>query len=307
MREPSPASAPAAWGAASRSCSPMRGTRSRWSTSRRATMRRSTSCPTTRSAKSATCSARSRASACSIRPRSTPSGARVGRAGERRRRPRSRPPPIIFEGVPEVLDLKREALARASQLAGPEADHRLDHVDHPGRRSVRRGRTPRALPQRALAQSGLPGAAGRGLARQAHRSRRHGAREGAAGKRRQGAGRVRGAAGLHRAAHPGARDERGRAHGRGRRRQRRGHRQGDQVRLRHPLRGARHARVHRLGRRRHSLLRQPLSDRRARQRALRRAGDRRAQHGRGPHAACATARAFSTTKGSTWKRIGASG
>lgn len=27
---------------------------------------------------------------------------------------------IIFEGVPEVVDLKREALARASQLAGPE-------------------------------------------------------------------------------------------------------------------------------------------------------------------------------------------
>jgi 3-hydroxybutyryl-CoA dehydrogenase len=27
---------------------------------------------------------------------------------------------IIFEGVPEVLDLKREALARASELAGPE-------------------------------------------------------------------------------------------------------------------------------------------------------------------------------------------
>lgn len=28
---------------------------------------------------------------------------------------------IIFEGVPEVVDLKREALARASELAGPEA------------------------------------------------------------------------------------------------------------------------------------------------------------------------------------------
>src|SRR6185295_2188097 len=27
---------------------------------------------------------------------------------------------IIFEGVPEVLDLKREALARASRLAGPK-------------------------------------------------------------------------------------------------------------------------------------------------------------------------------------------
>ena len=72
------------------------------------------------------------------------------------------------------------------------------------------------------------------------------------------------AARLHRAAHPGARHERGRAHGRGRRRQRRGHRQGDQVRLRLPLRRARHAGVHRLGRRRHSLLRQPLSHQGAR-------------------------------------------
>ena len=141
----------------------------------------------------------------------------------------------------------------------------------------------------------------------AHRSGRHRAREGAAGRRRQGAGRVRGAARLHRAAHPGARHERGRAHGRGRRRQRRGHRQGDQVRLRHPLRRARHARVHRLGRRRHPLLRQPLSHRRARQRALRRAGDRRAQHGARAASACATARAFSTTKGSMSRPIGASG
>ena len=46
-----------------------------------------------------------------------------------------------------------------------DADHRLDHLDHPGRRSFERGRAPRALPQRALAQSGLSGAAGRNLAR----------------------------------------------------------------------------------------------------------------------------------------------
>ena len=36
---------------------------------------------------------------------------------------------IVFEGVPEVLDLKREALAAASHLAGPDVDHRLDHLD----------------------------------------------------------------------------------------------------------------------------------------------------------------------------------
>src|SRR5882672_1903128 len=51
---------------------------------------------------------------------------------------------IIFEGVPEVLDLKREALARASQLAGPQpiiasttstilVDDLSSAVDHPER------------------------------------------------------------------------------------------------------------------------------------------------------------------------------
>jgi len=51
---------------------------------------------------------------------------------------------VIFEGVPEVLDLKREALARASKLAGAApiiasttstilVDDLSDAVDHPGR------------------------------------------------------------------------------------------------------------------------------------------------------------------------------
>src|SRR5437763_1451446 len=51
---------------------------------------------------------------------------------------------IIFEGVPEVLDLKREALARASKLAGPKpiiasttstilVDDLSDALDHPER------------------------------------------------------------------------------------------------------------------------------------------------------------------------------
>ena len=66
---------------------------------------------------------------------------------------------------------------------------------------------------------------------------------------------------------------------------------------------ARHAGVHRLGRRRHPLLRQPLSHRRARQRALRRAGDRRAQHGGRPHRPARRARASSTTRGSTSRPI----
>ena len=80
---------------------------------------------------------------------------------------------IVFEGVPEVLDLKREALARAVEARRPDADHCVHHIDDSGRRSCRRGRTSRALPQRALAQSGVSRAAGRGLARQADRSRGH--------------------------------------------------------------------------------------------------------------------------------------
>ena len=51
---------------------------------------------------------------------------------------------VIFEGVPEVLDLKREALARASRLAGPQpiiasttstilVDDLADAVEHPER------------------------------------------------------------------------------------------------------------------------------------------------------------------------------
>ena len=46
---------------------------------------------------------------------------------------------------------------------------------------------------------------------------------------------------------------------------------------------------------------------RARQRALCRARDRRAQHGGGPHRPARPARAFSTTRASTWRPIGASG
>ncbi|CAH1653027.1 3-hydroxybutyryl-CoA dehydrogenase [Chelatococcus asaccharovorans] len=51
---------------------------------------------------------------------------------------------VIFEGVPEVLDMKREALAKASRLAGPEpiiasttstilVDDLADAVEHPER------------------------------------------------------------------------------------------------------------------------------------------------------------------------------
>ena len=236
------------------------GTTSRWSISRRVTKQRSANFPTMRSAKCAMCLARSRASGCSIAAAvDDTDGARVRRAGERMRRRRCPPPPSSSKACRKcsTSSARRWRALRSSPdrtpiIASTTSTILVDDLS-PRRRSSR------ALPQRALAQSGLPRAAGRSLARQAHRSGRHGAREGAARKRRQGAGRVRGAAGLHRAAHPGARHERGGAHGRGRRRERRGYRQGDQVRLRHPLRDARHAGVHRLGRRRYSLLREPLS------------------------------------------------
>jgi 3-hydroxybutyryl-CoA dehydrogenase len=71
---------------------------------------------------------------------------------------------IIFEGVPEVLDLKRAALALASKLAGPNpiiasttSTILVDDLSS----AVR---SPRTLPQRALAQSGVSRASGRALA-----------------------------------------------------------------------------------------------------------------------------------------------
>ncbi len=85
---------------------------------------------------------------------------------------------------------------------------------------------------------------------------------------------------------------------------RRGDRQGDPLRLRLPLCGARHAGIHRLGRRRHPRLREPLSHLGARRRALRRAGDRRAQHARGPHRTEDRCRASSTMPDATSTRIG---
>ena len=75
----------------------------------------------------------------------------------------------IFEGIPEVLDVKREALSACRCARRAAADHRLDHVDDPGRRPVGRRRWSGTVPQRALAQSGLSGAAGRAIAGCAHR------------------------------------------------------------------------------------------------------------------------------------------
>ena len=199
-------------------------------------------------------------------------------------------------------DLRRHPRGARSQARGagarvgacrPAADHRLDHIDDPGRRSVGRGRASGTLPQRPLAQSGLSRAAGRAVARAKHTDPAVTARLKAL---LEGIGKVP----VVCAPRPGyivpriqalAMNEAARMVEEGVA-SRRGYRQGDQVRLRLPLRGARHAGVHRLGRRRHSLLRQPLSHAGARQRALRRARDRRAQHDGKAASACRTGAGF---------------
>ena len=94
---------------------------------------------------------------------------------------------VVFEGVPEILDLKREALAEPAAHMAPDAilasTTSTIMVDDLSRRRAE----PRTLSQRALAQPGLSRAAGRDLAGHAHR-RRDRAAEGAAGRHRQGAG-----------------------------------------------------------------------------------------------------------------------
>ena len=96
--------------------------------------------------------------------------------------------------------LEAGGAGRGLAAGGRRPDHRLDHVDDTGRRSRGIDRTPRPLPQCALAQSGLSGAADRIVSGAAHRAGSDGADEGAARRHRQGAGRLRGAAGLHRSA-----------------------------------------------------------------------------------------------------------
>ena len=120
---------------------------------------------------------------------------------------------VIFEGVPEVLDLKREVLARASPLPGPTPSS--PRPRRPSWSTTSRAPSKsRALPQRPLAQPRLSHTAGGVVAgREDDPPSRRGSRD--AGGHRQGAGGVRGAAGLYRAAHPGAGHERGGAHGRG--------------------------------------------------------------------------------------------
>jgi 3-hydroxybutyryl-CoA dehydrogenase len=99
---------------------------------------------------------------------------------------------IIFEGVPEVPDLKRDTLARASKLAGPApiiasttstilVDDLSGAVEHPARFLNAHWLNPAFLVPLVEVSPG-----------QHTDPRGHGARDSAARIRRQGAGRVRG-------------------------------------------------------------------------------------------------------------------
>ena len=77
---------------------------------------------------------------------------------------------VIFEGMPEILSVEAGRVGRGLAAGGRRPDHRLDYVDDTGRRSRGIDRTPRPLPQCALAQSGLSGAADRIVAGTAHRA-----------------------------------------------------------------------------------------------------------------------------------------
>ena len=205
-----------------------------------------------------------------------------------------------------MVDLKREVLAAASKCVGPDViiasttstilvDDLSGAVEHPERFLNVHWLNPAYLiPLVEIS----PGAATDPavIAQREDVARRH----------RQGAGGVRGHARLHRAADPGAGHERGGADGGGRRRQRRGYRQGDPLRLWLPLCGAGPAGVHRLGRRRHSLLCQPLSRRRAWQRPLSRARGDLATTCATAASACAPAPASSIIPASTSTPIASS-
>ena len=185
---------------------------------------------------------------------------------------------VVFEGVTETLDAKRDAFARACAHLRPEAilastTSSLD-ADELAAFVV----AARAVHQRALPQPGLPDPAGRGEPGEGDRGRDVRRHEGAARVGRQGRGALRAFAGLHRAAPAGRGDERGGAPGRRGRRDARGHRPGGARRLRSALYGDGHVRVHRLRRARHPVLRLELGD--GARRSARRATSRPTSCGR---------------------------
>ena len=137
-----------------------------------------------------------RASACSRGARSRDRRARVASCPRAEARARCRDAAVIFEGVPEVLDAKREVFARVSALAGPTpiiaSTTSTILVDD----LVRRGRASRALSQRPLAQSGLSSfrwSSSRPAPRTDPAVTERA--ESTAGRHRQGAGGMRGAPG----------------------------------------------------------------------------------------------------------------
>ncbi|MEY9794573.1 3-hydroxyacyl-CoA dehydrogenase [Bradyrhizobium ottawaense] len=126
---------------------------------------------------------------------------------------------MVFEGVPEVVELKREVLGSASRQVRPDTimasttstilvDDLSGAIVNPRRFLNVHWLNPAYLIPLVEVS---PGRA------TDPRHRRRG--QGTARRHRQGPGRLRGDARLHRSAHPGAGDERGRTHGRGRRRQ----------------------------------------------------------------------------------------
>ena len=51
---------------------------------------------------------------------------------------------VVFEGVPETLEAKREAFARICAAGRAGRDPRLDHLHHPGHRPGAAGHAPGA-------------------------------------------------------------------------------------------------------------------------------------------------------------------
>ena len=173
---------------------------------------------------------------------------------------------VVFEGVPETLEAKREAL-RPRLRRGAAPTRSSPPPPRPSwSPSWRRWCT---QPERLLNMHWLNPAYVIPLVELSthagHRARRARARAQALLEGdRQAAGGLRPGARLHRAAPAGADHERGGAHGRRRRGHRRGHRQGHALRPGPALRGDRRGRVHRLRRRRHPAPRQPRDEPRAR-------------------------------------------
>ena len=79
---------------------------------------------------------------------------------------------MLFEGVTETDEAKRDAYARACRICAGR-DHRVDDLVDARRQARGDGYAPRALPERALPEPGVPDPAGRGKPRAMHRREPH--------------------------------------------------------------------------------------------------------------------------------------